>query len=299
MNLKAEINKLLVVWSVAASGAADSQSAEPGGLRSTEGAAICTESTIACPLPLVLRTRVEHELECLQREGVIYKVGRSNYGTPSMPVIKSNDAQWVWNDDCDIAFNKINREFSSVSTLVHNDPELPLILSMDSSAYGLGAVLAQRAADGRERPRRHRTSSPRVLCVPRAAAHAAGAATFVAVAHRTVFVHIQKHCTTAQEPPVVLLGRKLRGCLDLLRPNTGELVRECQLIDEQRRHTRVRNFTSRDTVSVRDCSRHDQKWAEGAAKEQVGEEIQSYASPIENPYEEDAAPSSPAAESRV
>ncbi|CAH2100883.1 unnamed protein product [Euphydryas editha] len=36
--------------------------------------------------------------------------------------------------------------------LAHYDRELPLILAVDSSAYGLGAVLMQRSADGRERP---------------------------------------------------------------------------------------------------------------------------------------------------
>ncbi|XP_046976648.1 uncharacterized protein LOC124542808 [Vanessa cardui] len=44
----------------------------------------------ARPLPLSLRERVEAELERLQREGVIYKVDRSDYGTPTVPVIKSN-----------------------------------------------------------------------------------------------------------------------------------------------------------------------------------------------------------------
>ncbi|XP_063634900.1 uncharacterized protein LOC134805553 [Cydia splendana] len=41
-------------------------------------------------LPLALRERVERELDRLQREGVIYKVDRSEYGTPIVPVIKAN-----------------------------------------------------------------------------------------------------------------------------------------------------------------------------------------------------------------
>ncbi|CAH2075055.1 unnamed protein product, partial [Iphiclides podalirius] len=43
----------------------------------------------ARPLPLAVRARVEDELGRLQREGVIYKVDRSDYGTPIVPIIKA------------------------------------------------------------------------------------------------------------------------------------------------------------------------------------------------------------------
>ncbi|GBP37616.1 hypothetical protein EVAR_34653_1 [Eumeta japonica] len=134
-------------------------------------------------LPLALRTRVERELKSLLREGVISKVERwwgvihgarlvqcllrkykrrrlpgddgdrdscRHFGLP--PSTFRKNAGWVWNDDCDIAFNKIKRELSSAPTLVHCGPALPLIAAVASSAYGLGAVPAQRAADGRELP---------------------------------------------------------------------------------------------------------------------------------------------------
>lgn len=39
-------------------------------------------------VPLALRSRVEHELEQLEREGTIYRVESSDYGTPIVPVIK-------------------------------------------------------------------------------------------------------------------------------------------------------------------------------------------------------------------
>ncbi|XP_048000243.1 uncharacterized protein LOC125237297 [Leguminivora glycinivorella] len=84
----------------------------------------------ARPLPLALRERVEQELDRLQREGVIYKVERSEYGTPIVPVVKASGA----------------------ILLAHYNPSLPLILSVDSSPYGLGAVLTQKGADGVERP---------------------------------------------------------------------------------------------------------------------------------------------------
>lgn len=59
--------------------------------------------------------------------------------------------QWQWSDDCERAFNKIKQVLSSSPVLAHYDASLPLILSVDSSAYGLGAALTQRYADGSER----------------------------------------------------------------------------------------------------------------------------------------------------
>ena len=41
---------------------------------------------------------------------------------------------------------------SSDQVLVQYDPTLPLSLAADASAYGVGAVISQRYADGGERP---------------------------------------------------------------------------------------------------------------------------------------------------
>ncbi|XP_045496002.1 uncharacterized protein LOC123694580 [Colias croceus] len=42
----------------------------------------------ARPVPLALRARVESELARLEREGIIYRVESSDYGTPIVPVVK-------------------------------------------------------------------------------------------------------------------------------------------------------------------------------------------------------------------
>ncbi|CAH2100780.1 unnamed protein product [Euphydryas editha] len=64
----------------------------------------------ARPLPLALRERVATELERLQREGVIYKVDRSDYGTHIVAVIKSNGDIRICGD-YKITLNPILKDF--------------------------------------------------------------------------------------------------------------------------------------------------------------------------------------------
>ena len=60
--------------------------------------------------------------------------------------------QWAWTPQCDHAFRMAKVLLSSKSVLVHFDPGLPTILSVDASPYGLGAVLAHQMPDGSARP---------------------------------------------------------------------------------------------------------------------------------------------------
>lgn len=59
---------------------------------------------------------------------------------------------WNWSKTCDEAFKEAKRILSGDRVLAHYDEGRPLVLSVDSSAYGLGAVLAHRFPDGSERP---------------------------------------------------------------------------------------------------------------------------------------------------
>ncbi|XP_061716630.1 uncharacterized protein K02A2.6-like [Cydia pomonella] len=70
---------------------------------------------------------------------------------PMYSLLKKN-VKWNWDESCDDAFKKIKKVLSSAPVLAHYNPSLPLILSVDSSPYGLGAALTQRGADGVERP---------------------------------------------------------------------------------------------------------------------------------------------------
>lgn len=60
--------------------------------------------------------------------------------------------RWVWDSHCIAAFEEAKRSLLSKHVLAHYEEGLPLVLSVDSSAHGVGAVLAHRYPDGRERP---------------------------------------------------------------------------------------------------------------------------------------------------
>ena len=59
---------------------------------------------------------------------------------------------FVWSADCEKAFCLAKEELMSKRVLVHFDPKKEIVLSVDASPYGLGAVLSHRMKDGSERP---------------------------------------------------------------------------------------------------------------------------------------------------
>ncbi|XP_045504996.1 uncharacterized protein LOC123701537 [Colias croceus] len=130
-------------------------------------------------IPYSLRNAVDKELARLQQEGIISPVDTSEWGTPIVPVIKSNgdirlcgDFKITLNpvllDDkypipriedifCELQ-GEIKRMLSDDLVLVHYNPNLPLRLYCDASPYGVGAALMQRDANNApdsERPVAH------------------------------------------------------------------------------------------------------------------------------------------------
>lgn len=59
--------------------------------------------------------------------------------------------KWEWGDNQEKAFHKIKEELTSDRVLAHYNPELPIVVTSDAGPEGLGAVLAQKQADGTER----------------------------------------------------------------------------------------------------------------------------------------------------
>lgn len=59
---------------------------------------------------------------------------------------------WKWEQKHQAAFEALKKMIKSSTVLAHYDEKKPLILSVDASPYGIGAVLAQKDASGREAP---------------------------------------------------------------------------------------------------------------------------------------------------
>ncbi|CAG4953647.1 unnamed protein product [Colias eurytheme] len=70
---------------------------------------------------------------------------------PLHNLLKKN-VNWKWDSNCREAFNEAKRALLNERCLAHYEEGRELVLAVDSSAYGLGAVLAHRYADGSERP---------------------------------------------------------------------------------------------------------------------------------------------------
>ena len=62
------------------------------------------------------------------------------------------DQKWMWSKECEQAFDEAKSLITSEQVLVHYDPDLPIRVACDASAYGLGAVLSHKMPDGLEKP---------------------------------------------------------------------------------------------------------------------------------------------------
>ena len=60
-------------------------------------------------------------------------------------------AKWLWDKNCQSAFDSVKREFFAAGILVHYDPKLPLKLVCDASPYGIGAAIFHVFPSGEER----------------------------------------------------------------------------------------------------------------------------------------------------
>lgn len=74
----------------------------------------------------------------------------SSYVNPLYELLKKGK-HWQWGQKQSESFQQIKKMLCSTEVLTHFDMSLESIVTCDASAHGLGAVLAQRGPDGRER----------------------------------------------------------------------------------------------------------------------------------------------------
>ena len=77
-----------------------------------------------------------------------------NLSTLLAPLYKllGKDVLWEWLSEQEQAFQASKELLTSSKLLVHFNPQLPLLVACDASAYGIGAVLAHIMPDGSEQP---------------------------------------------------------------------------------------------------------------------------------------------------
>ena len=60
--------------------------------------------------------------------------------------------QWHWSTECDEAFVRAKEKLMSATVLAHYNPDLPVLLAGDASAYGVGSVISHVFPNGEGRP---------------------------------------------------------------------------------------------------------------------------------------------------
>lgn len=88
--------------------------------------------------------------------GLVNYYGRfvPNQSTVLAPLYRllKDQVEWEWKRPEQGAFDKCKELLISDKVLVHYDPDLPLTLACDSSAYGIGAVIQHEMPSGKKRP---------------------------------------------------------------------------------------------------------------------------------------------------
>lgn len=71
--------------------------------------------------------------------------------TPLYDLLRK-DVKWSWQEEHETVFKKIKQCLASEQVLAHFNPGAKIILTVDASPYGLGAILSQVGEDGIEKP---------------------------------------------------------------------------------------------------------------------------------------------------
>lgn len=74
------------------------------------------------------------------------KFSRNIAEKPLRDLLSKKNA-WSWGPTQESAFNNIKQEISSDTVLAHYDPNKEILVSADSSSFGLGGLLRQKHGD--------------------------------------------------------------------------------------------------------------------------------------------------------
>jgi hypothetical protein len=71
--------------------------------------------------------------------------GFGQVAAPITSLLKGGSVRLQWSAEANRAFRHLKTLFTSVPVLAHPDPTLPIIVEVDASEAGIGAVLSQRS----------------------------------------------------------------------------------------------------------------------------------------------------------
>ena len=211
------------------------------------------EKVASWPTPISTR-----EVQCFLGFASYYRRFIQDFAQIAKPLhrLTERGATFKWSSECQSAFEELRRRLTSAPVLAYPDFTRPFILDTDASDVGLGAVLSQADAEGRERViaygSRLLTKSERRYCVTR----------------RELLAVV----TFSQQFRSYLLGRRFllrtdHGSLTWLRnfrEPEGQLARwleKLQELDFNVVHRRGQKHTNADSLSrlpCRQCGRQDE-----------------------------------------
>ena len=129
--------------------------------------------------------------------------------------------KWQWSPAASAAFKAAKEKVVSPNVLVHYDPQRPIRLAADASAYGVGAVISHTMEDSSERPIAFasRTLTPSERNYSQVEKEALslvfGVCKFHTYLYGRPFILITDH-----KPLITILGPR-RGSLRLLQPDSS------------------------------------------------------------------------------
>jgi len=77
-----------------------------------------------------------------------------DFSTIARPLhdLTKDKAKWIWDEDCQQAFNKLKEVICSEPILVHPDPDKPYMIECDASSFALGGILSQKQENDKWHP---------------------------------------------------------------------------------------------------------------------------------------------------
>lgn len=118
-----------------------------GHIISKEGIQIDPDKVSA----ITKRPRPQNVAEVCRFLGIVNHIGKfaPNLAETTKPLqdLLKKEVSWIWDDPQEKAFQKLKKQLSTASVLIHYSPLKATKISTDASSYGMGGVLLQKEGE--------------------------------------------------------------------------------------------------------------------------------------------------------